>query len=192
MPKAVFKISRLDNLFNGVIGMGAMLLSLWHAHWVTHSTEADLMDVNSRMAVYIKLIEQLIGWDYFVISVLIIAVIGMIFGIIYTAGSFWRVVNSTPDIAVFDDYLEFHPAVRLSPARLSEVSHWSIETDKNLQKMRIYFFKSFWSMENIFAGNSIEIEGSEAAISEIKNFFNLNERLSKLFINHINEIIYEN
>jgi hypothetical protein len=175
LEKVEFRTSFGSNLLTGI---GLALLSIGGIYWVTHGTEADLLNSHSRKGGIIKLIEQVIGWDLFVILIIILAIVGLVYAIV----SFWKAIDKKPDVAAFDDHLEFHPAIRMSPAGYDEISHWSAKREKDNFEMKIHFRESFWSLQNIVSKSFIKLEGSDSEISDILNFFSQHPTLSQAFV----------
>jgi hypothetical protein len=175
LANAEFKTSTSSNLLTG-IGLG--LLSIGGIYWVTHTTEADLLNSHTRKGGIVKLIEQIIGWDLFVILIILLAILALA----YAAVSCWKAVDKKPDVSAFDEHLEFHPAVRMSPAGYDEISHWSAKKEEDHFEMKIHFRESFWSLQNIVSKTFIKVEGKEAEISDILNFFDQHPLLSTMFV----------
>jgi hypothetical protein len=175
LAKAEFRTSFVGNLLTGI---GLALLSIGGVYWVTHGTEADLLNSHSRKGGIVKLIEQIIGWDLFVVLIIVLAILGFI----YAAVSCWKAIDKKADVAAFDDHLEFHPAIRMSPAGYDEISHWSAKREKDNFEMKIHFHESFWSLQNIVNKSFIKLEGSDTEISGILDFFGQHPTLSQAFV----------
>jgi hypothetical protein len=175
LANAEFKTSVSSNLLTGI---GLAVLSIGGVYWVTHTTEADLLNSHSRKGGIVKLIEQIIGWDLFVILIISLAVLGLAYAVV----SCWKAVDKKPDVSVFDDHLEFHPAVRMSPAGFDEISHWSAKKEEDNFEMKIHFRESFWSLQNIVSRSFIKLQGKDPEISGILDFFDQHPLLSQMFV----------
>jgi hypothetical protein len=175
LANAEFKTSYSSNLLTGV---GLTVLSIGSVYWVTHTTEADLLNSHSRKGGIVKIIEQVIGWDFFVLLVVLFAVLGLA----YALASCWKTIDKTPDVSAFDEHLEFHPAVRMSPAGFDEISHWSARREEENFEMKIHFRESFWSLQNIASKSYLKLEGKQSEISDVLNFFTHHPTLSQMFV----------
>jgi hypothetical protein len=175
LANAEFKTSVSSNLLTGV---GLSVLSVGGVYLVTHMTEADLLNTHSRRGGIVKLIEQIVGWDLFVILIILLAILGLAYAVV----SCWKVVDKKPDVSAFDEHLEFHPAVRMSPASYDEISHWSAKKEDDNFEMKIHFRESFWSPQNIVSKSFIKLQGNDSEISEILDFFDQHPLLSQMFV----------
>lgn len=135
------------------LAAGAVYVALW-------TNEEDLLNARVRRGGLVKMVEQAIGWDTFVLLMLGVAALLAIYAIAFL----WRAVDRRPDVAIRTDRLEFHPAIRPRPASFDEVRSWTIERVQGAPSIRILFDQPYWSLMGLVPRKSLKIDGKQALL----------------------------
>lgn len=162
--KAEFKSSRFSN---GVVGIGLLLLAAVIVAIPLMATEEEFLGSRARRGGFLKLVEQSIGWELFTALLVGFAVWCAIYGIVHL----WKALNTTPDVTALPDRLEFHPAVRRSPASYDEISHWSIGSESGNPVLWLHFHEPYWSLQGIYKRRTVKLEGGKREIEPLAYFF---------------------
>lgn len=133
---------------------GAVYVALW-------TSEEDLLNARVRRGGgLVKMVEQTIGWNAFVLLVLGIALLLAIYAVSY----WWRAVDGRPDVTIHADRLQFPPAIRPKDALFDEVKSWAIEQVHGAPSIRMMFEQPYWSLQGLVPRKSLKIEGKPALL----------------------------
>jgi hypothetical protein len=161
---------RSDRSLNAKVGFGFPLFAVAIFYVALFGSEEQLLRSGvQRGGAFVKLIEQVIGWDLF--SALMVA-----FGawmLVYSVVSLWKAIDPTPDVSALADRLEFHPAVKRSASTYDDVSHWSVEIVSGHPVLWIHLRQPYWSLQGLFRRKTIKLEGSADELTPLMNYFSL-------------------
>lgn len=163
--RAEFKLSRMSN---ALTGLGLLFLTACIFFVGFFVSESEFLGTRVRRGGgLLKLIEQTIGWELFV---LLIAAFGL-WAAVYAIVLLWKVADARPDVTAYEDRLEFHPAVRRSSASYDEVSHWLVEFVNGHPVLWIHFDEPYWSLQGLFKRKTLKLEGGREDLEPLFEFF---------------------
>jgi hypothetical protein len=173
---ADFKSSRLSNFLTG---LGLLIIPAFTFYLSLYESEEELLETRARRGGgFIKLIEQTVGWDLFVILMIAFGIWGGIYSIV----SFWKAIDATPDLRALVDRIEFHPAVRNSSVTYNEVSHWFVEFVSGYPVVWIHFYEPYWSLQGLFKRKTIKLEGDKEKVRPIVGYFSRHPVMKRKFL----------
>lgn len=162
---AEFKSRRSSN---ALLGLGLLLIPVSTFYIAFFGSEGQLLGTRGRRGSgFLKLIEQTIGWDMFVVLMIVFG----LWGIVYSIVLLWKAIDSTADVKALYEGLEFHPAVKNSPTSYDEVSHWSIEMVSGHPVVWIHLNESYWSLQGLFKRKTIKLEGDREQLMPLVDYF---------------------
>lgn len=161
---AEFKSTRVSNL---ILGVGLLVVAGSITWVIGFGSEAQLLQSSARKSGFLKLIEQAVGWEVFRFGAICFA----LWILVYSIVSLWKGIDATPDVTALPECILFHPAVRRSAASYDDVSHWSIEIVNRNPVLWIHFKESYWSLQGLFKRRTVKLEGSEAQLESLTDFF---------------------
>jgi hypothetical protein len=139
--------------------------------------EDDFLSARFRRGGFLKLIEQIIGWQLFVFLMGAFALWCLNYGVV----SIWKVIDGSPDVKAWDDRIEFHPAVKRTPVSYSDVQKWTLEHVSGHPVLRIYLKESYWSLQGLFKRRTIKLEGGKEDLEPLFSFFVSHHYMSERF-----------
>jgi hypothetical protein len=174
--QAEFKSGRWSN---ALTGLGLLLIPVGVFYLAMFSTEDEFLGTRVRRGGgLIKMIEQTIGWELFTILMLAFG----LWAAIYSIVSIWKAVDGTPDVMALYDRLEFHPAVRRSPAQYDDISHWSVEIVSGHPVLWINFIDSYWSLQGLFKRKTVKLEGDREQLTPLVDYFSRHPIMREKFV----------
>ena len=175
MDQAVFKSGRVSSAF---LGLGLLAIVGCVGWLVVFMGEDRFLATHARRGGIIKLVEQLIGWPAFVVLMLLFG--GWI--AVYSIVSLWKAFDGTADVTATPDGLQFHPAVRRTPATYDELLYWRIEIVSGHPVLWLHFDRSYWSLQGLFKRKSVKLEGRRKDLEPLVNYFSRHPIMHRKFI----------
>lgn len=173
---AEFKSTRLSNF---LLGIGLLIIPISTFYISFFGNEEKLLETRVRRGGgFIKLIEQTIGWELFVVLMIAFG----IWGGVYSFVSIWKAIDAKPDVKALPDRLEFHPAVKRSSVSYDEVSHWSIEIVSGNPVVWIHLNEAYWSLQGLFKRKTIKLEGDREQVAPIVEYFSRHSTMNGKFV----------
>ena len=158
------------------MGVGLTLLAAVALSLPIIATEEEFLGARVRRGGIIKLIEQSIGWEAFVVLIVLFALGMLRLGII----SFWKAVNDKPDLLASPERLEFHPSLRRFSASYDDIESWSIQTANGFS-LRLRFLSPHWSLQNIFGRRVIKIAADRRCLVLVAEYFDRHPVMSEKY-----------
>lgn len=175
MPEvAEFKSSRSSN---ALVGLGLIALS-GACLFFLFASEEDFLQTRARRGGILKIIEQTIGWEAFLVLITLFGAWLIVYAIVHL----WKAVDATPDVLARMDRIEFHPAVRRHAVAYDEISHWRVEMVSGHPVLWLHFFDGYWSLQGLFKRKTVKLEGDKDQLTPLVNFFAGHPVMSQLFV----------
>ncbi|WP_152417347.1 hypothetical protein [Sandarakinorhabdus sp. AAP62] len=174
--QVIFKSKRTSN---ALLGISLFVLVGCVFYVALFTNEHDFLSTRVRRGGgLIKLIEQSIGWNAFVVLLILFSFWLTVYAIV----ALWKAIDGTPDVTAFPDRIEFHPSVRQSSALYDEISHWSIEIVSGHPVIWINFLESYWSLQGLFKRKTVKLEGSWEQLEPLVDFFSHHHDMGGKFV----------
>lgn len=173
--KAEFRSTRVSNLMTGV---GLLALTGCFLFIIGFVSESEFLGTRARKSGIFKILEQAIGWEAFSFLMACFA----LWTFVYSFVHMWKGVDATPDVTAFPNHIEFHPAVRRTPAKYEDVSHWSIEQVSGHPVVSIFFEEPYWSLQGLVRRKTVKLEGSGEQLTPLVGYFVNHPTMSLKFV----------
>lgn len=166
---AEFRAKRSEHLISA--GLASVMSAAMFGAALTGTEDRLLQSRPRRGGGIVKLIEQTIGWDLFVMLMLTIGIVAAVASLYFAVLFAWTTFDRRPDVRALQDRVEFHPALKASSTTYDQVLYWAVANDHGFPALVIHLKSGYWSFKGLLKRKTIRLEDKRERLEPLIGYF---------------------